>query len=254
VSAIRQPVSLSEDDTPDGNPLCTPTISVPLSASESNCDRPLAAQHGICRLELIHFDNLHIRYELHKAPWYVSVRAVVLAVPVGVVRERDAERAAFTGVELRDKLTLGVPGLHGPLMAQALQMSFFVNGPDRTHYNAPAAVAFATCFRSAPAARRAFTSKSSDTDASPASILATRDWLEPRAAARSFCDMFRFCRSCFKLRLSASLASTYADSSAVTSRNSAAVPTAQPFALSLLRLAASIYRLGPPFEYMSYLT
>ena len=76
-------------------------------------DRHLAAQRGICRLELDHFDNLLVRYELHEAAVErVRVRSR-LAGPSGCgVRERDPERATFAGVERMH--VAGHAGRHHP--------------------------------------------------------------------------------------------------------------------------------------------
>jgi hypothetical protein len=51
-------------------------IGAAVCIGEGDRDRHLAAQRGICRLELDHFDNLLVRHELTKRPWNVSVCAV----------------------------------------------------------------------------------------------------------------------------------------------------------------------------------
>src|ERR1051325_3762990 len=72
--------------------------------------------------------------------------------------------------------------------------------------------------------------RSKETEGTPASILATRDWLDSSFAARSSCDKpfcFRLC-----LRPSANLIfnSMYAASSFDRPKNSLTVPTFHPFA------------------------
>ena len=63
-------------------------------------DRHLAAQHGICRLELDHLDNLLVRHDLHEATVdRVGVRGRLAGPGRRVVRERDPKRATFAGGE-----------------------------------------------------------------------------------------------------------------------------------------------------------
>jgi len=93
---------------------------------------------------------------------------------------------------------------------------------------------------SAPRAIRERTSRSTETVGSPASIFATRDWLEPRLFASSTCvSFFRDRRA---LRPSASLkrSSMYACSSGERPRKSGASPTSQPALVNFLRLLARI--------------
>lgn len=72
-------------------------------------------------------------------------------------------------------------------------------------------------------------SKSNVTDGSPASILATRDWLDLTRRANP-CWVRRLrCLRAFKLFASLTLSSTYAASFGESPRNSAAVPKRQPF-------------------------
>jgi hypothetical protein len=99
------------------------------------------------------------------------------------------------------------------------------------------AIALAMSFFLAPAAKRARTSRSSETAGSLASILATRDWLERRRFARSLCERPWRCRRSFKLALKVSLSSTKAASSGVRPRKSFADPTFHPAALRRFRLA-----------------
>ena len=81
-----------------------------------------------------------------------------------------------------------------------------------------------------PSASSKRTSKSKDTELSPASIFATRDWLDLIALATSNCVIFR-CNLCSrKISESLSLISIYASSSAESPRNSPALPILHPFA------------------------
>jgi hypothetical protein len=73
-------------------------------------------------------------------------------------------------------------------------------------------------------------SRSSETDGSPASILAIRDWLDWSRLASSACVKFRRRRHLRTPIASRTLSSTYAASSEVSRRNSWAVPTFQPLA------------------------
>src|SRR5712691_6321486 len=85
----------------------------------------------------------------------------------------------------------------------------------------------------APRARRERIRRSMETEGSPPSIFATRDWLERRSFARSIWLSFRFCRRSRRLSAKRSRSSTYAVSSSERRRNSCAVPSLQPFACSL---------------------
>src|SRR3972149_7768926 len=79
-----------------------------------------------------------------------------------------------------------------------------------------------------------------ETEGSPASILAIRDWLDPISrAASSWVRRRRFLCS-FTNWLRAILISMYSSSSSVSSRNSRAPATFQPCASSNLRFALSI--------------
>src|SRR6266705_5343148 len=92
--------------------------------------------------------------------------------------------------------------------------------------------------RVAPVARMARTIRSIVTEGSPASILATRDWLEPIRWARSTWERRRFCRACLSAPARESLSSTSAASSSLNLRKSLALPTFQPAARSLFNFVA----------------
>lgn len=95
----------------------------------------------------------------------------------------------------------------------------------------------------APRAIRERISRSMETEESPVSIFATRDWLDLNSLATSTW-VSRFCRrSSFIFLLRASFISRQAVSSAVSPRNASTVPTFQPFASRRLLLAFSIYIL-----------
>src|SRR5712691_11345733 len=100
----------------------------------------------------------------------------------------------------------------------------------------------------APRARSERIRRSMETDGSPPSIFATRDWLERRSFARSVWLRFRFCRRRLRLSASRSRSSTYAVSSSDRPRNSCAVPNFQPFAssLSFLLLRIIVFLPSPP--------
>jgi hypothetical protein len=98
----------------------------------------------------------------------------------------------------------------------------------------------ARSFSDAPSARSDRTSRSSDTDGSPVSILATRDWLDLMSFAKSVCVSFRRCRRLRRLSLSRSFISTYEASSGVRSRKSSALPTLHPFFSNSVRRALRI--------------
>jgi hypothetical protein len=84
--------------------------------------------------------------------------------------------------------------------------------------------------RDAPSVRSDRMSRSIETDGSPASIFAIRDWLDRSRLASSACVRFPRRRHSRSPIASCALSSTYAASSAVNRRNSWAVPTFQPFA------------------------
>ena len=75
-------------------------------------------------------------------------------------------------------------------------------------------------------------SRSIDTDGSPASIFAIRDWLDLSALARDIWVSRRRCLRSFRLWARRSLRSTYAASSSDNPRKSFAVPIFQPLASS----------------------
>src|SRR6056297_275372 len=93
---------------------------------------------------------------------------------------------------------------------------------------------------SAPSAIRDRTSRSTDTVGSPASIFATRDWLEPRLFASSTCVSFFRDRRALRPSASFNRSSMYACSSAERPRKSGASPTSQPASVNFLRLLARI--------------
>src|SRR5713226_649114 len=86
--------------------------------------------------------------------------------------------------------------------------------------------------RDSPKTKSERTSKSRETEGSPASILATLDWLDFSNRASSIWVSFFERRRCWKFLASASFISIYAASSGVSCKNSAADPTFQPFASS----------------------
>src|SRR5439155_6239170 len=100
----------------------------------------------------------------------------------------------------------------------------------------------------APSTSRELTNRSMETDGSPASILATRDWLERRRLASSTCDTPRLCRRSRRLRLRDNFISMSAASASDKSKNSCTDPTAQPAALSLSRL---LFFIPPSLAHLS---
>jgi hypothetical protein len=97
-------------------------------------------------------------------------------------------------------------------------------------------IALARSAELAPSSNRALTSNSIETDGSPASILATLDWLDWRRLANSTWDRpYCFLRA-RTLRLRASFISIRAASASERPRNSFAVPTVHPAARSRARL------------------
>src|SRR4249920_1572806 len=88
----------------------------------------------------------------------------------------------------------------------------------------------------APSCKRELTKRSIDTDGSPASILATRDWLDWSRSASWTCDRPCFFRRSRRLWLSASFISMRTASASYSPRNSLTDPTTQPAAFSLARL------------------
>jgi hypothetical protein len=102
--------------------------------------------------------------------------------------------------------------------------------------------------REAPRISSDLISRSSDTEGSPASILAMRDWLDWRRFARSACVRFRRRRRSRRPVASRALRSIYAASSALRCRNSWAVPIFQPFASSRRRLSSRTVVLPQPAD------
>ena len=92
--------------------------------------------------------------------------------------------------------------------------------------------------REAPSISSDLMSRSSETVGSPASILAIRDWLDWSRVASSACVRFRRRRHSRKPIARRTLSSTYAVSSAVSRRNSWAVPTFQPLTSRRRRFAS----------------
>src|SRR3982751_670513 len=99
----------------------------------------------------------------------------------------------------------------------------------------------------APRASNDLTSRSSDTVGSPASIFATRDWLECTAFASSVCVSPFALRRARRPSASFKRSSTYADSSSVRLSSAFGVPTFQPFASRRLRFSARIVILLKAF-------
>jgi hypothetical protein len=96
----------------------TEDIGAAVCIGERGGNRHLAAQRGIGRLELDHFDDLLVRHELHEAAVVrVGVRARLAGPCRLVVRERDSERATFAGVELMHEA--GHAGRHLPCRERA---------------------------------------------------------------------------------------------------------------------------------------
>jgi hypothetical protein len=98
----------------------------------------------------------------------------------------------------------------------------------------------------APRARSERTSRSSDTDGSPISILATRDWLDRRSLASSAWVRRRRRRRTRRLEARRSFTSIYAASSSVRPRNSRALPILQPLASSRFLLSSRTVVLLEP--------
>ncbi len=100
----------------------------------------------------------------------------------------------------------------------------------------------------APRARSERIRRSMETDGSPPSVFATRDWLEWSSFARSVWLRLRFWRRRLKLSASRSRSSTHAVSSPDRPRNSCVVPNLQPFvsSLSFLLLGIIVFLQSPP--------
>jgi len=92
--------------------------------------------------------------------------------------------------------------------------------------------------REAPRISSDLISRSNDTEGSPASILAMRDWLDRRRCARSACVRLRRRRRSRRPMASRTLRSIYAASSALRRRNSCVVPIFQPRASSFRRFCS----------------
>src|SRR5882672_4578888 len=83
-SAMRQPVSLSADEIPDGRLSCTPSTSVPSPASVSvnvTTISPRIAESAVSNSST--WTTCSSGTSLTNRPPYVSVCALVLPVPVG---------------------------------------------------------------------------------------------------------------------------------------------------------------------------
>ncbi len=89
--------------------------------------------------------------------------------------------------------------------------------------------------REAPRISSDLTRRSRDTEGSPASIFAMRDWLDWRRFARPACVRLRRRRRSRRPVASRTLRSIYAASSALRPRNCCGVPIFQPLASSRLR-------------------
>ena len=92
----------------------------------------------------------------------------------------------------------------------------------------------------APSASSDLMRRSSETVGSPASIFATRDWLDFSEAASATCVMPRDVRRSLSPSASFSRSSMYASSSSVRPRKSLTVPKTHPFFCSFFRLLSFI--------------
>lgn len=88
--------------------------------------------------------------------------------------------------------------------------------------------------------------RSRDTEGSPASIFAIRDWLDWRRLARSACVRLRRRRRSRSPMASRALRSIYAASSSLRRRNSWVVPNFQPLASSRRRFSSCTVVLPEP--------
>src|SRR5262245_25046169 len=100
----------------------------------------------------------------------------------------------------------------------------------------------------APSANRDRMRRSRETDGSPASILATRDWLDRSVFARATCVMFWRRRRLCRPRARRSLSSIYATSSSDNPRKSFTLPTLHPLDSSRSRLVLRILKLLQPLS------
>ena len=110
----------------------------------------------------------------------------------------------------------------------------------------PESMTRANSLRETPKARSVLISRSMLTEGSPASIFATRDWLDLTSLATSTWDSFRVVRCILSPSASSSLSSMYADSSADRPRNSAALPIFQPLRSRRFRFSSRIVVLTQP--------
>src|SRR5438034_154663 len=101
-------------------------------------------------------------------------------------------------------------------------------------------------WREVPRISRDLTSRSRDTEGSPASIFAMRDWLDWRRLARSACVRLRRRRRSRRPMANRALRSIYAASSALRRRNSLAFPNFQPFASKRRRFGSRMVVLPQP--------
>jgi hypothetical protein len=92
--------------------------------------------------------------------------------------------------------------------------------------------------REAPRISRDLIRRSNDTEGSPASIFAIRDWLDWRRVASSACVRLRRRRRSRRSVASRTLRSIYAASSVLRRRNSWVVPIFQPLASSRRRFSS----------------
>jgi hypothetical protein len=102
--AMRVPSSLSRSDTPGGSPSYSTASSVPrICVLEDRPNRHRAGQAGIRGVELQQLHCLFVGHEPREASVVgIGVR-VALSDSIRIVaRQRDAERATFTSVELED--------------------------------------------------------------------------------------------------------------------------------------------------------
>jgi hypothetical protein len=98
----------------------------------------------------------------------------------------------------------------------------------------------ARSFSDAPRASRERIRRSSDTEGSPVSIFATRDWLDLMSLASAVCESFRPRLRLRRLSLNRSFSSTYIASSGVSLRKSSALPSFQPLFFNSTRFVLRI--------------
>jgi len=102
--------------------------------------------------------------------------------------------------------------------------------------------------REAPRISRDLIRRSNDTEGSPASIFAIRDWLDWRRVASSACVRLRRRRRSRRSVASRTLRSIYAASSVLRRRNSWAVPIFQPPASRRRRFSSRTVVLPQPAD------